>query len=164
MQNLIHPFEPFFDENSKVLILGSFPSIKSREENFYYQHSKNRFWRIFEILFKCELKTVQDQKVFLKTNHIALWDVIASCKIKNSDDKTISYAKANDINIILDKANIEKICVLGKVASKYFSKFYPEQEFFELPSSSPANMNYSLENLVEKYSIIKENNGFSWSR
>ncbi|EIY6494636.1 DNA-deoxyinosine glycosylase [Campylobacter lari] len=156
MQILTHPFEPFFDENSKVLVLGSFPSIKSREENFYYQHSKNRFWRIFETLFECELKTVQEQKTFLKANHIALWDVIASCKIKNSDDKTISYAKANDINIILDKANIEKICVLGKVASKYFTKFYPEQEFFELPSSSPANMNYSLENLVEKYNILKE--------
>lgn len=157
MQILTHPFEPFFDENSKILILGSFPSIKSREENFYYQHNKNRFWRIFEILYDCGLKTIADQKAFLKTHHIALWDVIASCKIKNSDDKTISYAKANDINVILNKAKIEKICVLGKIASKYFVKFYPDVKFFELPSSSPANMSYSLEDLVQKYSIIKEN-------
>ncbi|WP_139470919.1 DNA-deoxyinosine glycosylase [Campylobacter armoricus] len=156
MQILTHPFEPFFDIKSRILILGSFPSIKSREENFYYQHSKNRFWRIFEILFECELKTIQEQKAFLKANHIALWDVIASCKIKNSDDKTISDAKANDISIILDNANIEKICVLGKIASKYFIKFYHDKKFFELPSSSPANMRYSLKNLVEKYSIIKE--------
>lgn len=157
MQFLTHPFEPFFDENSKILILGSFPSIKSREENFYYQHSKNRFWKIFELLFDCKLQTIYDQKLFLKIHHIALWDVIASCKIKNSDDKTISYAKANDINVILNKAKIEKIFVLGKIASKYFVKFYPDIKFFELPSSSPANMSYSLEDLVQKYSIIKEN-------
>ncbi|AJC89994.1 G:T/U mismatch-specific DNA glycosylase [Campylobacter subantarcticus LMG 24377] len=156
MQILTHPFEPFFDENAKILILGSFPSIKSRQENFYYQHNKNRFWRIFEILYDCELKTIADQKAFLKTHHIALWDVIASCKIKNSDDKTISYAKANDINIILKKAKIEKICVLGKIASKYFAKFYPDKDFLELPSSSPANMSYTLEKLVEQYRIIKE--------
>ncbi|TXE88080.1 DNA-deoxyinosine glycosylase [Campylobacter volucris] len=157
MQFLTHPFEPFFDENSKILILGSFPSVKSREENFYYQHSKNRFWKIFELLFDCKLQTIHDQKLFLQTYHIALWDVIASCKIKNSDDKTISYAKANDINVILNKAKIEKIFVLGKIASKYFMKFYPDVKFFELPSSSPANMGYSLEDLVQKYSIIKEN-------
>lgn len=157
MQFLTHPFEPFCDENSKILILGSFPSIKSREENFYYQHSKNRFWKIFELLFDCKLQTIHDQKLFLKTHHIALWDIIASCKIKNSDDKTISYAKANDINAILNKAKIEKIFVLGKIASKYFVKFYPDVKFFELPSSSPANMSYSLEDLVQKYSIIKEN-------
>ncbi|MBF7048623.1 DNA-deoxyinosine glycosylase [Campylobacter volucris] len=157
MQFLTYPFEPFFDENSKILILGSFPSIKSREENFYYQHSKNRFWKIFELLFDCKLQTIHDQKLFLKTHHIALWDVIASCKIKNSDDKTISYAKANDINVILNKAKIEKIFVLGKIASKYFVKFYPDVKFFELPSSSPANISYSLEDLVQKYSIIKEN-------
>ncbi|AJC85597.1 DNA-deoxyinosine glycosylase [Campylobacter sp. RM16704] len=164
MQILNHPFEPFFDKNSKILILGSFPSIKSREEKFYYQHSKNRFWKIFEILFDCELKNIQEQKIFLKTNHIALWDVIASCKIKNSDDKTISYVKVNDIDKLLKKTKIEKIYVLGKIASKYFFKFYPDKEFFELPSSSPANMNYSLEELVERYSIIKENNGISRSR
>lgn len=157
MQFLTHPFEPFFNENSKILILGSFPSIKSREENFYYQHSKNRFWKIFELLFDCKLQTIHDQKLFLKTHHIALWDVIASCKIKNSDDKTISYVKANDINVILNKAKIEKIFVLGKIASKYFVKFYSDINFFELPSSSPANMSYSLEDLVQKYSIIKEN-------
>lgn len=156
MQILTHPLEPFFDENSKILILGSFPSIKSREEKFYYQHNKNRFWRIFEILFECELKNIYDQKVFLKDNHIALWDVISSCKIKNSDDRTISYAKANDINFILEKAKIEKICVLGKIASKYFTKFYPDKEFYELPSSSPANMSYSLDDLVQKYRVIKE--------
>lgn len=156
MQFLTHPFEPFFDENSKILILGSFPSVKSREENFYYQHSKNRFWKIFELLFDCKLQTIYDQKLFLKTHHIALWDVIASCKIKNSDDKTISYAKSNNINIILNQAKIEKIFVLGKIASKYFVKFYPDIKFFELPSSSPANMSYSLEDLVQKYSIIKE--------
>lgn len=93
---LTHPFEPFFDKDSKILILGSFPSIKSRQDGFYYQHPRNHFWPILETLFDVKLENIAEQQAFLRKKHIALWDVLQSCKIKNSDDKTISYAKAND--------------------------------------------------------------------
>ncbi|MCW1360886.1 DNA-deoxyinosine glycosylase [Campylobacter sp. US33a] len=150
-----HPFEPFFDENSKILILGSFPSVKSKEFGFYYQHPRNRFWGILEKLFDTELKTIQTQKAFLKQEKIALWDIIASCKIKNSDDKTISFAKANDLNLILNQANIGAIFTTGKIAYKLFQKFYPNLQAISLPSSSPANLNFSFEQLLQEYQVIK---------
>lgn len=90
---LTHPFKPFFDKDSKILILGSFPSVKSREDGFYYQHPRNRFWPILETLFDTRLENITKQQAFLKEKNIAIWDVLQSCKIKNSDDKTISYER-----------------------------------------------------------------------
>lgn len=112
---LTHPFEPFFDKDSKILILGSFPSIKSRQDGFYYQHPRNRFWPILETLFDVKLENIAEQQAFLRKKHIALWDVLQSCKIKNSDDKTISYAKANDLSPILSQTKIQAIFILDKV-------------------------------------------------
>lgn len=152
---LTHPFKPFFDKNSKILILGSFPSVKSRQDGFYYQHPRNRFWRILENLFNTKLENITKQQAFLKENKIALWDVLASCKIKNSDDKTISYAKANNLNLILSQAKIQAIFTTGKSAYKFFIKFHPNLKAFALPSSSPANLNFSFEKLLEEYSQIK---------
>ncbi|EMC3799424.1 DNA-deoxyinosine glycosylase, partial [Campylobacter jejuni] len=113
---LTHPFEPFFDKDSKILILGSFPSIKSRQDGFYYQHPRNRFWPILETLFNAKLENITEQQAFLRKKHIALWDVLQSCKIKNSDDKTISYAKANDLNLILSQTKIQAIFTTGQSA------------------------------------------------
>ena len=153
---LTHPFEPFFDKNSKILILGSFPSIKSRQDGFYYQHPRNRFWPILETLFNANLKSITKQQLFLKEKNIALWDVLASCKIKNSDDKTISYAKANDLNLIFHQAKIEAIFTTGQSAYKFFQKFHPHLKAIALPSTSPANLSFSFEKLLQNYAILKD--------
>lgn len=153
---LTHPFEPFFDKDSKILILGSFPSVKSRQYGFYYQHPRNRFWPILETLFNVKLENITEQQAFLRKKHIALWDVLQSCKIKNSDDKTISYAKANDLNLILSQAKIQAIFTTGQSAYKFFVKFHPRLEATALPSTSPANLNFSFEQLLQNYETIKK--------
>ncbi|MDX2322700.1 DNA-deoxyinosine glycosylase [Campylobacter hepaticus] len=153
---LNHPFKPFFNKDSKILILGSFPSIKSRQDGFYYQHPRNRFWSLLESLFHVKLDNITKQKQFLKEKNIALWDVLASCKIKKSDDKTISYAKANDLNLILKQAKIKAIFTTGQSAYKFFQKFHPHLQATSLPSSSPANLNFSFERLLENYKILKD--------
>ncbi|ECQ5732965.1 DNA-deoxyinosine glycosylase [Campylobacter jejuni] len=153
---LTHPFEPFFDKDSKILILGSFPSIKSRQDGFYYQHPRNRFWPILETLFDVKLENIAEQQAFLRKKHIALWDVLQSCKIKNSDDKTISYAKANDLNLILSQTKIQAIFTTGQSAYRFFVKFHPRLEAIGLPSTSPANLNFSFEQLLQNYEIIKK--------
>lgn len=150
-----YSFEPFFDADSAVLILGSFPSVKSRELGFYYQHPRNRFWRILEELYEVKLENIISQKKFLKREKIALWDVIASCKIKNSDDKTITYAKANDLHSLLSQTKIKRIFTTGQYAFKFFNTFYSDLQAISLPSSSPANLHFSFESLVKAYSIIK---------
>ncbi|MBK1971629.1 DNA-deoxyinosine glycosylase [Campylobacter sp. TTU_617] len=160
---ITHPLEPFFDKNSKILILGSFPSIKSRLSGFYYQHPRNHFWKILEKLYQVKLlNNIETQKKFLKMHHIALWDVLQSCKIKNSDDKSISFVKMNDLSQILNKAKIEKIAITGQKAFTLFKKYqesfiketYPNIRILTLPSSSPANLNFSFEQLVHKYQVI----------
>ncbi|EPP1161699.1 DNA-deoxyinosine glycosylase [Campylobacter jejuni] len=153
---LTHPFEPFFDKDSKILILGSFPSIKSRQDGFYYQHPRNRFWPILETLFDVKLENIAEQQAFLRKKHIALWDVLQSCKIKNSDDKTISYAKANDLNLILSQTKIQAIFTTGQSAYRFFVKFHPRLEAIALSSTSPANLNFSFEQLLQNYEIIKK--------
>ncbi|EOA4995470.1 DNA-deoxyinosine glycosylase [Campylobacter jejuni] len=153
---LTHPFEPFFDKDSKILILGSFPSIKSRQDGFYYQHPRNRFWPILETLFDVKLENITEQQAFLRKKHIALWDVLQSCKIKNSDDKTISYAKANDLNLILSQTKIQAIFTTGQSAYRFFVKFHPRLEAIALLSTSPANLNFSFEQLLQNYEIIKK--------
>ncbi|TKX32807.1 DNA-deoxyinosine glycosylase [Campylobacter aviculae] len=152
---LTHPLNPFFNKDSKILILGSFPSIQSRKDGFYYQHPRNRFWLIFETLFSVKLSNIEQQKNFLKEKQIALWDILKSCKIKNSDDKTISYAKANDLSIIFNHARIEHIFTTGKSAHRFFKKFYPNLDAIALPSTSPANLNFSFDQLLCEYSKIK---------
>ncbi|MBM0636626.1 DNA-deoxyinosine glycosylase [Campylobacter sp. VicNov18] len=153
---LTHPFKPFFDKDSKILILGSFPSVKSRQDGFYYQHPRNRFWPLLEILFDVKLDNIFKQQSFLKEKNIALWDVLASCKIKKSNDKTISYAKANDLNLIFDQAKIKSIFTTGQSAYKFFQKFHPNLKATPLPSTSPANLNFSFEKLLQSYKTLKD--------
>ena len=137
-----HNIEPLYDSNSRILILGSFPSVKSREIQFFYGHKNNRFWPIMEKLFN------------VKLNHIALWDVIGSCTIEGSDDGSIKDVKPNDITLISNSAPIERIFVNGKKAYELFLK-YNKQEATLLPSTSSANASYSFDRLLEHWCVIK---------
>lgn len=154
-----HPISPVFDENSKILILGSFPSVKSREQMFFYGHPQNRFWRVISALCERELPvTVEQKKQLLLDCKIAVWDVIASCDIVGSADSTIKNVTPNDLNYILNNSCIEKIFVNGKTAEGLYNKYVKEKinrEAICLPSTSPANAAWSLERLIKAWEIIK---------
>lgn len=155
-----HEFSPVFDVNSKILILGSLPSVKSREQGFYYGHPQNRFWKVIAGIYQCLVPDSIESKIeMLQHNHIAIWDVIASCDIIGSSDSSIKNVIPNDINLILAQCNIQKIYVNGKTAGKLYNKYSKEStnmEIIELPSTSPANAAYSLEKLKDAWSIILE--------
>lgn len=154
-----HPFPPLFDGNSEILILGSFPSVKSREQMFFYGHPQNRFWRVVSAVFGCDLpETIEQKRRFLLSNNIALWDVIASCEIVGSSDSSIKNVTANDLSEILNNADIKQIYVNGKTAEKYFNKYTKDKinrEAVCLPSTSPANAAWSVERLIDAWSIIQ---------
>ena len=159
IQNIVHPIAPLYDKNSKILILGSFPSQKSREQMFFYGHPQNRFWKVLAKIFESETpKTVEEKRKFILTKRLGLWDVIASCDIIGSSDSSIKNVVPNDLSIILSLANIKQIFVNGKTAEKYYNKYIAkqiEQEAICLPSTSPANATWSLERLVDAWKIIK---------
>ena len=156
---IYHPFPPLYNKESRVLILGSFPSVKSREQMFFYGHPQNRFWKVVSKVFECsEPTTIEEKKQFLFKNGIALWDVSASCEITGSSDSSIRNVKVNDVSIILQQAQISRIFVNGKTAEKYFKKYMREQinrDAICLPSTSPANAAWSVARLVEKWRVIK---------
>lgn len=150
-----HELPPIYDEYSKVLILGSMPSQKSREVGFYYAHKTNRFWHILEKLFYVNLNTIEEKKKFLLDNHIALWDVFAFCEINASSDASIKNYQLNDIDMILKHANIKAIFCTGKKSYDTLIKnFKTNMPIIYLPSPSSANAAFSLETLVTKYKII----------
>lgn len=155
-----HPFPPLYDKNSKILILGSFPSVKSREQNFFYGHPQNRFWKVVSAVMDTDTPvTIEEKSNFLHENHIALWDVIASCDITGSSDSSIKNVVANDLTDILKNADISQIFVNGKTAEKYYNKYIRNtigREVVCLPSTSPANAGWSVEILVEAWAVIKE--------
>lgn len=159
MEKINHNIAPVYDENSRVLILGSFPSVKSRECEFFYGHPQNRFWKVTSAVFGCEVPvTVIEKKSFLLKNNIALWDVIESCLIHGSSDSSIKDVVPNDISLILDKADIREIYVNGKTAEKYYNKYIlPKvgRKAVCLPSTSPANAAFSLERLIKEWSAIR---------
>lgn len=155
----IHPLQPIYNKNSKILILGSFPSEISRENNFYYANKNNRFWCIIEKLFESKLITNEDKINILLTNHIALWDVINSCEIHKSSDSSIKDIIPNDINKIIKNSNIKYIFVNGKKALELYNKYLlpvTKIEAIYLPSTSSANASYSLDELIYYYQIILE--------
>lgn len=156
---ITHPFPPLYNENSKILILGSFPSVKSREQMFFYGHPQNRFWKVVSKVFDCDTPvSIEEKRTFLLENGIALWDVIASCEITGSADSSIKNVTANDFSHILNSADIKNIYVNGKTAEKYFNKYVKDtigRCAICLPSTSPANAMWSLERLVSVWSIIK---------
>ena len=147
-----HPFPPLYDANSEILILGSFPSVKSREQLFFYGHPQNRFWRVLAAVYEETVpQTIPEKKELLINNHIALWDVIQSCDIVGSSDASIINAVPNDLSLILQQARIQKIIVNGKTAEKYYKKYLETQTQKKavcLPSTSPANAAWSLDRLI----------------
>ncbi len=155
-----HPFPPLYDKNSKVLILGSFPSVKSREQMFFYGHPQNRFWKVISAVMGADTPvTIEEKSDFLHANHIALWDVIASCDITGSSDSSIKNVVANDLTEMLDNADIKQIFVNGKTAEKYYNKYIRDtigREAVCLPSTSPANAGWSMDRLVEVWGVIKD--------
>lgn len=156
---LAHPIPPVFNKVSKVLVLGSFPSVKSREEGFFYGHPQNRFWKVTARVFDEDIPlTVSSKREFLLRNHIALWDVIGSCDIEGSSDSSIRNVTVNDISIILNTADIRLICLNGKKAYQYYQKYmFPviKREGICLPSTSPANAAWNIDSLLEAWSVIR---------
>lgn len=151
-----HPIQPVFDKNSKILILGSFPSVKSREQNFFYGHPQNRFWRVLGAVYgESEPKTVLQRRDFLLSHGVAVWDVIGECEITGSADSSIRNATPNDLSVILSAADIKRIFVNGKAAEKYFNIYNKDKRATVLPSTSPANAAYSLERLIAAWTEIK---------
>ena len=153
-----HQISPVFDSNSKILILGSFPSVKSRETNFFYGHPQNRFWKVLAMVFDTMVPiTIEEKRAFLLANGVAVWDVIQSCDIVGSSDSSIKNVVANDLRVILDIAPIEQIFVNGKTAEQYYKK-YIEKEIGRkaicLPSTSPANAAWNVERLAEQWRQI----------
>ena len=157
---IIHPILPVFDKYSEILILGSFPSVKSREEGFFYGHPQNRFWKVLSSVFHEEVpKTVEEKKALLLRNHIALWDVIGSCDIAGSSDASIRNVSVNNFREILNEAAIRAIYVNGKTAFRYYTKYAQPvlgRPAVCLPSTSPANAAWNLQRLTEAWKIIAD--------
>ncbi len=156
--HVVHPISPVFNAESRILILGSFPSVKSRETAFFYGHPQNRFWKVLSAVFQCQAgTTIEEKKAFLLKHRIAVWDVVASCQIEGSADSTMRDVVVNDLRPILSQCEIEKICVNGKTAEKFYKKYTFAQtgrEAMVLPSTSPANAAWNLEKLTEAWRSV----------
>ncbi len=154
-----HPFPPFFCTNAEILILGSFPSVASREQGFYYGHPQNRFWRVLAAVYDDRVPiSIEEKKKFLQKNKIALWDVIAACTIEGSADSSIRGAEVNDLNVILKNAPIKSIYTNGKTAFRLYERHCSilHGAAILLPSTSPANAQYKVERLVDLWRRIRE--------
>ena len=154
-----HEFAPVYDEHSRILILGTFPSVKSREQRFYYGHPQNRFWKVLASLTRWPQipQTIEEKKQMLLQNGIAIWDVIQSCDIAGSSDSSIKNVVPSDIGSILKDSGIKRIYANGNMAKKLYEKYIlPEigVPIIGLPSTSPANAAYSLERLKESWQQI----------
>lgn len=149
-----------YDKDSRILILGSFPSVKSREQQFFYGHKQNRFWRVVAQVFDCVVpERIEQKREMLLTHHVAVWDVIASCEITGSSDASIRDVIPNDLTVILSQADIQAIYTNGGKAQELYRKYiFPVngREAVSLPSTSPANAGYSLQRLVEAWKVIRE--------
>ena len=159
-QRIFHPFEPLYNESSSVLILGSFPSVKSREEHFFYGHPQNRFWKVIAALYHQETpKTIAEKKELILRHGLALWDSIASCEITGSSDASIRNAEPNDLGRILKASPIRAIYCNGKASWLQYERLIRPQTGREavcLPSTSPANAQWTLPKLIEAWSAIPE--------
>ena len=156
---IIHPIDPVFDASSEILILGSFPSVKSREQGFFYGHPQNRFWKVLAHIFEDDIPdTIKEKRAFLLAHHVAVWDVIRSCRIEGSSDASIRDVQPNDLKPLLTGSKIHSIYVNGKTAEKYYRKYIELQTGRNavcLPSTSPANAAWTYDRLCEAWSIIK---------
>ncbi len=153
-----HPIPPTWDARSEVLILGSFPSVKSRESGYFYGHPQNRFWRLLALLYgeSCPVGNA-GKRAFLLRHRLAVWDVIASCEISGSSDSSIRNAVPNDIRVILDGADIRQICCNGQLSFRLYNRLIlpaAGREALCLPSTSPANAAWTMDRLLDAWSVI----------
>ena len=156
-------FTPVYDENSKVLILGSFPSVKSREIGFYYGNKQNRFWKMLCGYFQSNIpQTIQDKRAFLLANGVALWDIATACDIQGSSDNSVKNAIIADLTPILEKADLQCILLNGTLAFSLFEKQYAHCgiPYIKMPSTSPANPRYSQKAWEEALNGIYKNSQF----
>jgi double-stranded uracil-DNA glycosylase len=155
---MIHSIAPLYNQTSKVLILGSFPSVKSRESGFFYGNPQNRFWDVLSALLDCNKpQSIELKKEMLLNHHVALWDVIQSCDIKGSSDASIEHVLPNDILSIIESSQITKIYANGNKAFQFYNTYvYPQTKLsiILLPSTSPANAKMSLEKLIEAWARV----------
>lgn len=153
----IHNIKPIIQKDSEILILGSFPSVKSRKERFYYANPRNRFYQVLSYIYKVDLlnATCKEKEKFFIDNRIAIFDVVKSCTIRGSDDNSIEDVIVNDIPKLIYGTSIRKIYVNGTTAGKILKAKFPSIEFTVLPSTSPANAQYSLDKLIKSWKIIK---------
>lgn len=154
-----HEFPPVYDSACRVLILGSIPSPKSREQQFYYGHPRNRFWPVLAAVFgETPPESIPEKRAFLLRRHIALWDVLAQCRIRGAEDGSIKDPKPNDLSLILKAADIQAIFTTGQKAGALYRKYcYPEtgQLAISLPSTSPANCAVKLDELIRAYQAVR---------
>jgi double-stranded uracil-DNA glycosylase len=159
MARIVHPIPALYNNESKILILGSFPSVKSREGEFFYHHPQNRFWRVISIVYAERFpNTIEEKRALLMKHHIALWDVIQSCEITGSADSSIRDVIPNDLSKILKEADIRQIFTNGNTATQLYKKYiYPVTgiESRGLVSTSPANAGSNMEKLLEVWSYLK---------
>ena len=156
-EHIVHPFPPLYDEKSEILILGSLPSVKSREQKFFYGHPQNRFWKVMSQILAEELPlTIDDKKAMLHAHHIALWDTIYSCDIIGSSDSSIKNVVPTDLTHIISGSRVNKVICNGKTSGKYYMKYQQNVLGIEpaiLSSTSPANAAFSVERLVDNWSV-----------
>ena len=162
-RHIVHPFGPLYDESSEILILGSLPSVKSREADFFYGHPQNRFWPLLAALFDEDApKSIAEKKELALRRHIALWDTVYSCDIVGSSDSSIRNAVPTDLSGILKGSRVRRIFCNGATSGKYFKKYQEERLQMEatvLPSTSPANAAWTMDRLMDAWSIVREELG-----
>ncbi len=158
MEQIVHPFPPLFDERSQILILGSFPSVKSREGRFFYHHPQNRFWKVLAAVLDAPVPaTIEEKTGFLLAHRVALWDTIGSCTVTGSSDSSIRNVVPNDLSPILSGARIRQIFCNGGTSFRYYRKYQEKSTGMEavcLPSTSPANAAWTLPKLIPEWSVI----------
>ena len=160
MPRLDHTIPPVWRADARILLLGSFPSPKSREQAFFYGHPQNRFWRVLAAVWGVEPpQTIEAKIAFLHAHRLALWDVIASCEIEGASDASVRDAVPNDLTPILSEAEIAAVCTTGTTAHRLYTRLLEPATglpAIALPSTSPANARMSFEALVEAYRILRE--------
>ena len=156
---ILHNIDPVYDENSEVLVLGSFPSVRSRESGFFYGHPQNRFWKVAAAVFGCPVpETMEEKKRFLLGNRLAVWDVIKSCEIRGSSDASIRDIVPNDLGPLLSGSRIRRIYCNGSTSFSLYEKYLREKTGIpaeKLPSTSPANAAWSIQRLTEAWSVLR---------
>ena len=157
--HVVHPFEPVFDSRSRILVLGSLPSVLSRENRFYYGHPQNRFWRVLAAVFAQPIpETIDEKTAMLLRNRVALWDAVAECDVTGSSDASIKNVKPTDLARIFDAAAIEAVFANGQTAAKYYERYQKPlygRPITVLPSTSPANAAWSLDRLIDAWRVLQ---------